>query len=119
MRQSLSLSLLFVLSTATTLLAASSGPQYLALGDSLPFGFITQAGFEYINPDNFVGFPNYVGGATKVNTNDATWPGESTGSFLASAVPDNGCRSFRARRCEQTMAPRKFFRAVKSFGDIF
>ena len=28
--------------------------QYLALGDSVVFGFITQAGFEYINPANFV-----------------------------------------------------------------
>ena len=30
--------------------------RYLALGDSLAFGYITQAGFEYINPDNFVSF---------------------------------------------------------------
>jgi hypothetical protein len=33
---------------------------YLALGDSVVFGYITQAGFEYGNPDNFVGYPDYA-----------------------------------------------------------
>lgn len=87
---------MFMLSTATALLAASPGRQYLALGDSVTFGFITQAGFEYVNPDNFVGFPNYVALADKLNASNAACPGETTGSFLSSTALDNGCRAFRA-----------------------
>jgi len=69
---------------------------YLALGDSVTFGFITQAGFEYINADNFIGFPNYVGQDLRFKA-DAACPGETTGSFLSSTAPDNGCRVYRAQ----------------------
>jgi hypothetical protein len=69
---------------------------YLALGDSVTFGFITQAGFEYINADNFIGFPNYVGQDVRFKA-DAACPGETTGSFLSSTAPDNGCRVYRAQ----------------------
>jgi lysophospholipase L1-like esterase len=96
MRHRLLVSVLFILSTSAALLAATPGPQYLALGDSLTFGFITQAGFEYINPDNFVAYPNYLGFATNLNPSNASCPGETTGSFLSSTAPDNGCHSFRA-----------------------
>jgi lysophospholipase L1-like esterase len=90
--------ILFILSTATALLAADRAPgrQYLALGDSVSFGFITQAGFEYVNPDNFIGFPTYVGQAIKLNSSNAACPGETTASFLSSTAPDDGCRAYRA-----------------------
>jgi lysophospholipase L1-like esterase len=90
--------ILFILSTATVLLAADRAPgrQYLALGDSVSFGFITQAGFEYVNPDNFIGFPTYVGQAIKLNSGNAACPGETTASFLSSTAPDDGCRTYRA-----------------------
>ena len=85
---------------AGTTIAASaqgaSGPRYLALGDSVTFGFITQAGFEYVNADNFIGFPTYAGQHAKLNAINAACPGETTGSFLSSAAPDDGCRQFRA-----------------------
>jgi lysophospholipase L1-like esterase len=68
---------------------------YLALGDSVTFGFIVQAGWEYYNPTNFVGFPDYIAAALKLSTSNAACPGETTGSFLSSDAPDNGCRSFR------------------------
>jgi len=88
-----------LLMLAGTTIAASaqgaSGPRYLALGDSVSFGFITQAGFEYINADNFIGFPTYAGQNAKLNVINAACPGETTGSFLSSAAPDNGCREFR------------------------
>jgi len=66
-------SILFILSTAAALPTADRGPgrPYLALGDSVSFGFITQAGFEYVNPDNFIGFPTYVGQAIKFRTSNA------------------------------------------------
>src|ERR1700747_883825 len=73
----------------------ASGRRYLALGDSVSFGFITQAGFEYVNADNFIGFPTYAGQGAKLNVINAACPGETTGSFLSSAAPDLGCREFR------------------------
>ena len=71
-------------------------PQYLALGDSFTFAYITQAGFEYVNPQNFVGFPDYVGLQKRLDVINAACPGETAGSFLSSTAPDNGCRAFRA-----------------------
>jgi len=87
-----------VLSSTIFLSAAEQAPgrAYLAVGDSISFGFITQAGFEYVNPDNFIGFPTYVGQALKLNANNAACPGETTGSFLSSTAPDDGCRTYRA-----------------------
>jgi lysophospholipase L1-like esterase len=91
-----------VVGTATTTLSAATGHDdddrpYLALGDSVAFGYITQAGYEYINPDNFVGYPAYIGQALRLDAANAGCPGETTGSFLSSITVDNGCRAYRAR----------------------
>lgn len=75
---------------------AAPGHSYLALGDSVSFGFITQAGFEYGNPENFVGFPEYGGDALRLQSVNASCPGETTASFISVTGVDNGCRSFRA-----------------------
>jgi lysophospholipase L1-like esterase len=92
-------SLLLILSSSAALLAAdgAAGRPYLALGDSVSFGFITSAGFEYVNPDNFIGFPDYVGQTLKLHTSNAACPGESSGSFLSSTAPDDGCRFYRSQ----------------------
>ena len=89
--------IIFVLSTMTSSLSAQGASQarYLALGDSISFGFINQAGFEYVNADNFIGFPTYAGLGANMNVINASCPGETTASFLSSAGPDNGCREFR------------------------
>jgi lysophospholipase L1-like esterase len=90
--------LLLMLAGSTIAASAqgASGPRYLALGDSVSFGFITQAGFEYVNANNFIGFPTYAGQGAKLNLINAACPGETTGSFLSSTAPDDGCREFRA-----------------------
>jgi lysophospholipase L1-like esterase len=75
---------------------ADPGHPYLALGDSVSFGYITQAGFEYRNPDNFIGFPVYVGQALGMTPTNASCPGETTASFTSATGADNGCRPFRA-----------------------
>ena len=89
-------SILLFASSALFAADGTSARPYLALGDSVSFGFITNAGFEYVNPENFVGFPDYVGQALKFTTNDAACPGETSGSFLSSTAPDNGCRFYRS-----------------------
>ena len=78
--------------------AAEDGRLYLALGDSVVFGYITQAGFEYGNPHNFIGYPDYVGRSLRMTTTNASCPGEATGGFISLTSPDdNGCRGFRAQ----------------------
>lgn len=95
--RTLLLVLCLVLAAASAAMASESAPHpYLALGDSVVFGFINQAGYAYVNPANFIGFPDYVGRALNSDDTNAGCPGETTGSFLSATAPDVGCRSFRS-----------------------
>jgi lysophospholipase L1-like esterase len=92
-------SLLLVIVYASVGLLASAGVPgrlYLALGDSITFGFIANAGFAYVNPDNFIGFPNDIGQGFGMDVVNASCPGETAASFLSSTAPDNGCRFYRS-----------------------
>ena len=84
---------LLVIGTASQ---ADPGHPYLALGDSVSFGYITQAGFEYRNPDNFIGFPAYVGLTLGMTPTNAACPGETTAGFTSATGADNGCRPYKA-----------------------
>jgi lysophospholipase L1-like esterase len=90
------------LAVAAAVLVTAGGGQgdpgrpYLALGDSVTFGYITQAGFEYRNADNFIGLPSYVGDALGMTPTNASCPGETTAGFISSAGADNGCRAYKA-----------------------
>jgi lysophospholipase L1-like esterase len=75
---------------------ANDDHPYLALGDSVVFGYITKAGFEYANPHNFIGYPDYVSQELRFNTTNASCPGEATAGFISATGADNGCRPFRA-----------------------
>jgi len=89
--------LCLLMTGASAAMPSESSPRpYLALGDSVVFGFITQAGFEYGNPTNFIGFPDYVGRDLRLNDVNAACPGETTGSFLSATATDHGCRQFRS-----------------------
>jgi lysophospholipase L1-like esterase len=90
--------LLLVLFAAVSLHPADAVPgrPYLALGDSITFGFIANAGFAYLNPDNFIGFPTYISQGLRMEAVNASCPGETTGSFFSATAPDNGCRFFRS-----------------------
>ena len=68
----------------------------LSLGDSVVFGYITQDGFAYVNADNFLGYPEIVGNALRLDPANASCPGETTAGFLSLTAPDNGCRPYRA-----------------------
>lgn len=74
--------------------ALSEGHVYLALGDSVPFGFN-----PLVNPndaDNFVGYPERVAQLLDVKDVNASCPGEATGGFLSLTGTDNVCRPYRA-----------------------
>ena len=75
-------------------LAASSRPQeYLALGNSVAFGFN-----PLLNPhnaDNFIGYPTPVAAALKETLTNASCPGETSSHFISLAGSDNGCGFYR------------------------
>lgn len=64
---------------------------YLALGDSVPFGYNpVDAENDPYNLSAFVGYPEIIQLAP-IPTANASCEGESTGSFINAAAPDNGC----------------------------
>lgn len=75
---------------------------YLALGDSITFGYVSQpaptpdGSNPFSNPDNFAGYPAYVGAALGLQTVNAACPGETSTSIMAFGTPDAGCASYRA-----------------------
>ncbi len=86
---------LFALGSASAKNPAGTSSSYLALGDSIVFAYIDQAGYEYYYPTNFVGYADWTGLALSLDPADAGCPGETSGSFLSSIAPDNGCRLYR------------------------
>ena len=92
--------LVMVMAGAATLASATPPPapgnrSFLALGDSVPFGYITADGFAYVNANNFVGYPDWAGGDLRLDTTNAACPGETSTSFV-SGVLDFGCKAFRS-----------------------
>jgi lysophospholipase L1-like esterase len=84
---------------ASALALAGPGKHHdkmLSLGDSVVFGYITQDGYAYVNPDNFLGYPELVGDALRLDATNASCPGETTAGFISFTGADNGCRPFRA-----------------------
>src|SRR5580704_13227580 len=78
--------------TASTSSALVRGSPYLALGDSIAFGFSPL--LSYDPPfTQFVGYPESAGAADGLPVWNAACPGETSGSFLDPAQPDNGCHS--------------------------
>jgi len=75
---------------------ASGTDGYLALGDSVVFGFIESDGYAYGNPANFLGYPAYDGPKLNFSVANASCPGETTSGFLSATGADNGCRPYRA-----------------------
>lgn len=86
---------LFALGSASAKDSSGSSNDYLALGDSVTFAYIEQAGYEYYYPTNFVGYADYLDLTLGLNVADAACPGETTGSFISATAPDNGCRAYR------------------------
>jgi lysophospholipase L1-like esterase len=79
-------------------LHAQERGKVLVLGDSVAFSYIASVGYEYFytDPENFIGFPDHLARIFDLDVADAACPGETTGSFLSSTAPDNGCRVYRS-----------------------
>ena len=75
--------------------------QVLVLGDSVAFGYIATkvdlVGHFYSRPENFLSFSDDLGARLHLDVVNASCPGATTGSFLSSTAPDNGCKGYRER----------------------
>jgi lysophospholipase L1-like esterase len=78
-------------------LAANDNYTYLALGDSISFGMnvtlLPPYSQQTPTPTEFIGYPEVVAAVERQKEVDASCPGETSGSFLNSSAPDNGCNS--------------------------
>jgi lysophospholipase L1-like esterase len=78
---------------ATPASPALSGT-YLALGDSVPFGYRGRpAGTDYSKAANFTGYPEIVADRWDLDVVNATCPGETTASFTDVTAQSNGCEN--------------------------
>ena len=92
-----------LVATAGTTLAATSsakpvvaGAPYLALGDSIAFGYREQANNpspDYSNAASFVGYPEDLAAAMGLRLTNAACPGETTSSMINKHGASNGCEN--------------------------
>jgi lysophospholipase L1-like esterase len=71
-----------------------AGSGYLALGDSITFGYredTTKPAPNYKDAASFVGFPEDVSAALGLHVANAACPGETSASFIKVTARSNGC----------------------------
>jgi lysophospholipase L1-like esterase len=88
-------SVTLLLSTAPAL-ANGDEPGYLALGDSVAFGYdplVSPA--DRSDPDNFEGYPEALADMLDIGVTNASCPGEASGGFISLTGVDNSCRPYR------------------------
>jgi lysophospholipase L1-like esterase len=67
----------------------------LTLGDSVVFGYITQANPQYVNAANFVGYPEFLSDMLDLDVTNASCPGETTSHLLSLTGADYKCGGYR------------------------
>jgi len=73
-----------------------AGTDYLALGDSVSFGYrepTTSPPPDYSVASSFTGFPEDVASALGLHVANASCPGETSASLIDNTKPSNGCES--------------------------
>lgn len=74
----------------------SHGAGYLALGDSVSFGYMEPTVVpapNYAAASSFYGFPEVVASDLHLKLTNAACPGETTASFINVKAPSNGCET--------------------------
>lgn len=76
-------------------LKVKRGPPYLALGDSISFGYtpLTDVNQENVDSGLFVGYPEILADLRGFDVSNASCTGESSGSMIDISARDNGCNS--------------------------
>jgi lysophospholipase L1-like esterase len=70
--------------------------QYLALGDSVTFGYMEPAVVpapNYGSAASFHGYPEQLGARLRLSVANAACPGETSASLINASAPSNGCES--------------------------
>jgi lysophospholipase L1-like esterase len=73
-----------------------AGAGYLALGDSVTFGYREAANLptpDYTDANNFTGYPEDVADGTGLRVANAACPGETSSSLIKANVVSNGCEN--------------------------
>src|SRR5580700_9000427 len=81
---------------AAPLHGAGGNGTYLALGDSVAFGYVPPKAVsppDYLDPSSFVGYPEDVAQALHLRVSNASCPGETTASFFVPGAQSNGCEN--------------------------
>ena len=84
------------LTSVNTSRRVTPGPTYVALGDSVTFGFDEQTVTpppDYRNASSFIAYPQLVGQALKLKVVNAACPGETSASLISASSPSNGCEN--------------------------
>jgi len=91
------LALVSVVPASATSTSNSNPNNYLALGDSVPFGYDPLLVKPGVDPSVFVGYPQLAANLfrPKLKVFNATCPGETSGSLIDVTARDNGCQSYR------------------------
>jgi lysophospholipase L1-like esterase len=80
--------------SAPPVVQVSGEPGYLALGDSIAFGYRPLPSFaDYRNPAAFTAYPEDVARTLKLNVVNAACPGETAASMINTGAPSNGCET--------------------------
>ena len=69
---------------------------YLALGDSVAFGYVPPNAVpapDYLDAHSFVGYPEFLAQQLNERVSNASCPGETTSSMLIAGVQSNGCEN--------------------------
>jgi lysophospholipase L1-like esterase len=72
------------------------GSQYLALGDSVTFGYMEATVVpapNYANAASFPGYPEQLGSRLRLSVANAACPGETAASLVNASAPSNGCEN--------------------------
>ena len=81
---------------AAPLGGAGGNGTYLALGDSVAFGYVPSDAVpapDYFDPSSFVGYPEDVAQALHIPVSNASCPGETTASLYIPGAQSNGCEN--------------------------
>src|SRR5436309_2052311 len=69
---------------------------YLALGDSVAFGYVPPNAVpapNYLDAHSFIGYPEYLAQQLNERVSNASCPGETTASMLVAGAQSNGCEN--------------------------
>ena len=85
-----------VTASADPVTGSAANGTYLALGDSVAFGYVPADAVpapNYFDAHSFVGYPEFLAQRLNERVSNASCPGETTASMLVAGAQSNGCEN--------------------------